>query len=392
MGPVTRPGRGRSPGACGRSAMSSPVTAGPLPVLLLTTSPLLRAAIVRLLRAGTPGSEAFVLHTAGGRERDLTRARAEIAPHVVLVPIAAATEGGDPRALALIAQLVRQWSVPILTLSLGAGTGEHDEEEIAAACRRHGAVEYLPHAQWASDPTHLRTRIAMAARIKILRPLDTAAPETPGRPIARPATVQTGALVVVGASAGGPAALRELLAALPPHFPAPLVIVQHLPPNFGAALAADLSRFAHGDVTLAAVGDILAPGRFLLVPGRQALTIEGGRVVALPDAMAEGVHGQAIDRTMLSVAAAYGTGAYGVILSGMGEDGVRGLTAIKAGGGRTFGQDAGSSQVYGMPRRAAEAGVLEQIGPPAILGNLLGRALGRPHHSSIPAGQPRAAL
>ncbi len=371
--------------------MSASASPDALPVLLLTSSPLLRAAIVRLLRAGATNGGGFALHAIVAREHELARARIEIAPRVALVPVDTASGTADARALALIARLVREWSVPILALGLREGASMSEEGPIAVACRRHGALEYLSHARWADDPAQLRARIAMAARITILRPLDTAAPETTVRPVARP-PVQTGALVVVGASAGGPTALRELLAALPAHFPAPLVIVQHLPPHFGAALAADLSRFTQGGVALAAVGDTLVPGRFLLVPGRQALVIEGGRVVALLDAMTEGIHGQAIDRTMLSVAAACGAGACGVILSGMGEDGVRGLAAIKARGGRTFGQDAGSSQVYGMPRRAAEAGVLDQIGSPAILGNLLGRALGGPHRSSTSSGQPRAAL
>lgn len=371
--------------------MSAAADMGALPILLLTSSPLLRAAIVRRLRAGATNEEGFALHTIVAREHELARARIEIAPRVALVPVDTASGTADARTLALIARLVREWSIPLLALELPEGASTSEEEPIAAACRRHGALEYLSYARWAHDPAALRARIAMAARITILRPLEIAASETIARPVERP-PMQTGALVVVGASAGGPTALRELLAALPTRFPAPLVIVQHLPPHFGAALAADLSRFTPGGVTLAAVGDTLVPGRFLLVPGRQALVIEGGRVVALLDAMAEGVHGQAIDRTMLSVAAACGAGACGVILSGMGEDGVRGLAAIKAGGGRTFGQDAGSSQVYGMPRRAAEAGVLDQIGSPAILGNLLGRALGGPHHSGTPIGQPRAAL
>ncbi len=371
--------------------MSTPTAPGALPVLLLTTSPLLHAAIVRLLRPGAAAGERFALHTVVARAGELARARTEIVPRVALIPVATDAGKADQRALALIGQLVREWSLPILALGLGEDEGAHAEETIAAACRRHGALEYLEHARWAHDPTQLRARIAMAARIKILRPLDAAAPELPVRPGER-TPLHSGALVVVGASAGGPEALRELLAALPPHFPAPLIIVQHLPPTFGAALAADLSRFAHGGVTLAAVGDTLTPGRFLLVPGRQALVIADRRVAALPEAMAEGVHGQAIDRTMLSVAAAYGAGAYGVILSGMGEDGVRGLAAIKAGGGQTFGQDAASSQVYGMPRRAAEEGVLDQIGPPAILGTLLGRALGGPHDRITRSGEPRAAL
>ncbi len=177
-----------------------------------------------------------------------------------------------------------------------------------------------------------------------------------------------GSIVVVGASTGGPETLREFLSALPVVLPAPVLIVQHLPPTFGPQLATDLSRFTPFGVLIAGVGDELLPGRALLAPGRQALTVADGAVLGLADAAIGGILGQVIDRTMESVAAAYGAGAIGVILSGMGEDGVRGLRAIKAHGGLAFGQDEASCQVYGMPRRAAELGLLDRIGTPTALG------------------------
>jgi two-component system chemotaxis response regulator CheB len=162
--------------------------------------------------------------------------------------------------------------------------------------------------------------------------------------------------------------LREFLGALPVDFSAPVLIVQHLPPAFGAQLATDLSRFTPFGVRVATVGDRLVPGQVLLAPGRQALILGDETILGLTDAETGGLHGQAIDRTMESVAAVYGEGAIGVILSGMGDDGVRGLGAIKARGGRALGQDESSCQVYGMPRRAAELRLLDQIGPPAALG------------------------
>jgi two-component system, chemotaxis family, protein-glutamate methylesterase/glutaminase len=185
-----------------------------------------------------------------------------------------------------------------------------------------------------------------------------------------------GSIVVVGSSAGGPDALRELLRGLPLNLPAPLLFVQHIPPSFGPALAHDLSRMTPYQVRMAAVGDELLPGRAYLAPGRQALTIVGGQVTDMGDAEATGVHGQAIDRTMESVAACYGAKTIGVILSGMGEDGVRGLRAIKGRGGITYGQDEASCHVYGMPRRAAELNLLDYTAPPAAIGAAIGRLFG----------------
>jgi two-component system chemotaxis response regulator CheB len=111
-------------------------------------------------------------------------------------------------------------------------------------------------------------------------------------------------------------------------------------------------------------------------------------VAALANAEIGGIHGQAIDRTMESVATTYGAGTIGVILSGMGEDGVRGLKAIKARGGLAFGQDEASCQVYGMPRRAAELGLLDRTGTPTALGVAIAQLL-MPSSSGAVGADPR---
>ncbi|CAA9589960.1 MAG: Chemotaxis response regulator protein-glutamate methylesterase CheB [uncultured Thermomicrobiales bacterium] len=116
--------------------------------------------------------------------------------------------------------------------------------------------------------------------------------------------------------------------------------------------------------------------------------IADGAVAALPDAEVGGVHGQAIDKTMESVAAAYGGGAIGVILSGMGEDGVCGLAAIRTRGGLTLGQDEASYQVYGMPRRAAELGLLDRTGSPADLGAIIAALFKLPSPAAAVASEP----
>lgn len=346
-----------------------------LPVLLLTLSPLLRAEIAGLLGRAGEGGAPIHLQVAEAREQALASIIPDADPRVVLVPF----DPGDgrrldeARELRLIAQLVGRWRIPTLVLGLRDDLNAARVEEV---CRAAGAVGYLPRARWIADGPGLRSRISAAARVKVLRPL---AGGEPPAPLPAPAPRVTpapsagggaggGVIVVVGASAGGPAALREFLGALPVEFPAPVLIVQHLPPAFGAQLAADLSRFTPFGVRVATVGDRVAPGQVLLAPGRQALILGDETILELADAGTGGMHGQAIDRTMESAAAVYGGGALGVILSGMGDDGVRGLGAIKARGGRALGQDESSCQVYGMPRRAAELGLLDRIGPPATLG------------------------
>jgi len=361
-----------------------PVT---LPILLLTLSPLLRAEIEALLGRRAAGDVAIRLHVSEARERELANVMPMVAPRVVLVPF----DPGDGRALdsarelCLIEQLVRGWRAPILVLGLRRDRDATIEAAVDAACRAAGAVGYLPRDRWIGDGTGLRAKVGAAARVKVLRPLDastaSAAPPSAPRGVGLPRGTRRrlhdgpGAIVVVGASAGGPEALREFLSALPVALPAPVLIVQHLPPALGPQLANDLSRFTPFGVLIAAAGDELLPGRALLAPGRQALMVADGAVLGLADAASGGIHGQVIDCTMEGVAAAYGAGAIGVILSGMGEDGVRGLRAIKAHGGLAFGQDEASCQVYGMPRRAAELGLLDRIGTPTVLGAAIAQLL-----------------
>lgn len=351
-----------------------------MPILLLTLSPLLRAEIEALLGRRAEGDVAIRLHVSEARERELATVMPMIAPRVLLVPF----DPGDGRALdsarelRLIEQLVRGWRVPILVLGLRRDRDLAIEAAVDAACRAAGAVGYLPRNRWIGAGAGLRAKVGAAARVKVLRPLEASGPSEAPRSALHSVGLSSrtqrrlhdgpGSIVVVGASAGGPEALREFLSALPVALPAPVLIIQHLPPAFGPQLATDLSRFTPFGVLIAGAGDELLPGRALLAPGRQALTVADGAVVGLADAAIGGIYGQAIDRTMESVAAAYGAGAIGVILSGMGEDGVRGLRAIKAHGGLAFGQSEASCQVYGMPRRAAELGLLDRIGTPTELG------------------------
>ena len=352
----------------------------PLTILLLTSSPLLREEVKRVLASSPESGGAVRLQVCEPRERDYAQALANHRPGVVLVAVddVPDKELRQTRELQLVARLVAEWRVPTLVLGLRPGDDAAAEKSATKASRAVGAVGYLPRDRWSSDGAQLRAKLGAAARVKVLRPLGNGTGELPmvRQPRVRtllPAIKGHEAIIVVGSSAGGPNALRELLRALPPNLPAPILFVQHIPPSFGPALAMDLSRLTNYRVQMAEVGSALAPGQAFLAPGRQALTIVGGQITDMSESETSGVHGQAIDRTMESVVACYGANTIGVILSGMGEDGVQGLRAIKARGGTTFGQDEASCHVYGMPRRAAELGLLDHVAAPAAIGAALGR-------------------
>jgi two-component system chemotaxis response regulator CheB len=180
-----------------------------------------------------------------------------------------------------------------------------------------------------------------------------------------------GGVVVIGASTGGPVALRELLSSLPADFPAAVIIVQHMPANFTEVLAALLDRQSPLKVKEAETGDRLQPGLILVAPGGYHLLLRPDSRVVLNQGPEIGGHRPSIDVTMQSVAQLYGARTKGVVLTGMGNDGSLGLVAIRAKGGKTFAQDAASCVVNGMPQRAIEKGVVNHVAPPARIAQLL---------------------
>lgn len=169
-------------------------------------------------------------------------------------------------------------------------------------------------------------------------------------------------LVAVAASTGGPAALQRILMDLPRDFPAPLLIIQHISPGFVEALCAWLAASCALRVKLAEAGETPLPGTAYLAPDGAQLGVERGRVQLAP-CDREGGHCPSADHLFASVAAAVGPAALGVVLTGMGSDGVDGLRRLRAAGGRVIAQDEESSVVYGMPREAARAGLVDAVLP-----------------------------
>jgi two-component system chemotaxis response regulator CheB len=180
-----------------------------------------------------------------------------------------------------------------------------------------------------------------------------------------------GGVVVIGASTGGPVALRELLSNLPTDFSAAVIVVQHMPASFTQVLAAQLDRQVPLKVKEAEAGDRLQPGLVLVAPGGYHLLLRPDSRVELKQGPEIGGHCPSIDVTMQSVVQLYGARTKGVVLTGMGNDGSLGLVSIRAKGGKTFAQDAATCVVNGMPQRAIEKGVVNHVAPPARIAQLL---------------------
>jgi two-component system chemotaxis response regulator CheB len=173
-------------------------------------------------------------------------------------------------------------------------------------------------------------------------------------------------IIAIGSSTGGPPALQAVIPKLPRNLPTGIVIAQHMPPMFTKSLADRLNSLSQVTVREAADGDPVEPGVALIAPGGRQMTIKkrGGRShVIVSDQPSNTLYRPCVDVMLNSVVEAYGGATMGVILSGMGSNGVVGLRNIKSNGGVIIAQNEQTCVVYGMPRAAVEAGIADHIAP-----------------------------
>lgn len=282
--------------------------------------------------------------------------------------------------------LMRTAPRPVIMVSSLTQEGAATTVEALAA----GAVDFLPkeHARVSlgllqqGDELHQKVRAAAASRPALLRRLHRRPtgprPAAPMGPASAPPE-----LVVVGVSTGGPFALQEVLPALPADFPAPIAIVQHMPPHFTRSLAERLDALCALEVREAEPGMRLAPGRVVLARGGLHLTLrrnplDGGLLAALAEEPAELLHRPSVDVLFRSAAEVVGAPTLAVVMTGMGRDGLEGARALRAAGARVLAQDEASSVVYGMPRAVVEAGLAEAALPLDAIAPALERAVARP--------------
>jgi two-component system chemotaxis response regulator CheB len=242
-------------------------------------------------------------------------------------------------AVRAIAAIMRERPVPILALA-----GERDGGSRATAALGAGAAAALSHSQPAATLRHKVSQLAAAGR-------------RPGTSMRRNAARAPGAVraIGIGASTGGPRALRKLLAPLPADFPVPIFVVQHI----GAGFVAPLSGWLDGELALpvrvARNGELAGPGVWLAPDGLH-LTVDGALRMALRPGDGDGGHCPSADVLLESMARTLGPAAAAVVLTGMGTDGAAGAAAVLRAGGLAVAQDEASAIVFGMPRAAAARG------------------------------------
>jgi two-component system, chemotaxis family, protein-glutamate methylesterase/glutaminase len=266
------------------------------------------------------------------------------------------------------------------------------EIRVSLDALRAGALAVLPKPAGPDAPgfaessrRFLATLRAMAGVRLIRRPPRAFSPTPPEDASAPRGVPGRGRAVAICASTGGPAALRTLLAGLPATFPAPILIVQHIALGFAEGFARWLDEATPLAVRVATDSAPVGPGTVLVAPDNAHLGLRGaGRALVESGPPIGGLRPSG---TFLfeSVSRVHGAAAVGVILTGMGRDGVDGLRVLRAAGGWVIAQDEATSDIFGMPAAAITAGLVDVVAPLAAVGDRVRVAVG-----DCAPGQPQA--
>jgi two-component system chemotaxis response regulator CheB len=261
-------------------------------------------------------------------------------------------------------------SVPVLVLT------QRTRVEDRVQCLDTGADDYVPKqlSPTSLDIIHIRQdlirKIRAAAQSRpshsplamARKPSQSCLSDAPPR-----CAIPTPAIVAIGISTGGPKALQEILPLFPRDLSVPIVIVQHMPLGFTTPFAQRLNTLCSVTVREACHRDCLRPGVVYIAPAGIHLKVErpsnSHPVLCLDPQPEDALHKPSVDVMMNSVAEVFGNLVLGVIMTGMGSDGAKGMHAIHRRGGFTIGQDESTCTVYGMPRACADLGVLTRIVP-----------------------------
>ncbi|WXL24491.1 chemotaxis response regulator protein-glutamate methylesterase [Ectopseudomonas mendocina] len=168
-------------------------------------------------------------------------------------------------------------------------------------------------------------------------------------------------LVAIGTSTGGPVALQRVLTQLPASFPAPIVLIQHMPAAFTKAFAERLDKLCRISVKEAEDGDVVRPGLALLAPGGKQMMIDARGVVKIHPGDERLNYKPCVDITFASAAKSYGDKVLAVVLTGMGADGREGARLLKQGGSQVWAQDEASCVIYGMPMAVVKANLADAV-------------------------------
>jgi len=314
--------------------------------------------------------------------RDMIR---DLDPDVITLDV----EMPKMNGLEFLDKLMRAKPIPVVMISSATERGS----EVTFRALELGAVDFVTkpklNEQTPDDYGDMiaeKIRAAKSARLKPPRRADpndtvTMPAVVPKRPV--PVGVKTSdRLIAVGASTGGTEAIREFLSGMTPDCPG-IAIVQHMPENFTRMFAERLNGLCQIAVKEAEHNDPILRGHAYIAPGGKHLWVkrDGGQLLAkLSTEPPMNLHRPSVDFLFLSAAKFLGADAVGVIMTGMGRDGAKGMLEMKNAGAWTIAQDEATSVIFGMPREAIEMGAVHEVAP---LGKLRERVLLRTSRKEV---------
>jgi len=326
-------------------------------VLVVDDSPTLRTVIQRVLEVD-PEME-VVGQARNGREAVMLCHK--LNPDVVTMDIRMPVMDGYEAIQTIMAETPR----PIVVVT---STKSDRELGISFKAVEHGALMVLGKPKSQSgvyrDVDQLRGQVKAMAGVKVVRrrrypkrkkPAETQKKSNPK------STIETIEIIAIGASTGGPPALQAILGQLPENLPVPVVVVQHISAGFVTGLARWLNETVDLRVRVADESLLMQPGQVYIAPDAQHLVVASGRRVWFKQSPLTDGHRPSVTVLFESVARHFGSNAVGVLLTGMGADGARGLKTIRDAGGHTIAQDEATSIVFGMPNEAIKLGAAKEV-------------------------------
>lgn len=273
-----------------------------------------------------------------------------------------------------VRQIREQMAVPILMVS----SLTYEGARVTLNALEAGASDFIVKSQLGATGEGLVQKIRALTAANRGRPVAATVSPVGGtpRPVAPPAMPagQAG-VVAIGASTGGPVAIKQVLERLPRHFPWPVLIVQHMPAKFTRAFADRLNDQCAIVVKEAEDGEVLQAGVAYIAPGGRQMLIEGRSPsrIRVCDDSDQRLYRPSVDVTFGSAAKAFGNRILAVVLTGMGDDGTRGAKLLKNAGAMIWVQDAESCVVNGMPQAIRNAQLADEVVPIGDIGQRLAR-------------------
>lgn len=322
-----------------------------LRVLVVEDSPTTRRMLVHLINR-SPDMEVVGEATDGSEALDLTN---KLNPDLILMDVVMPQMDG----LEATRQIMQIRPIPVVLVSTTLGPSEAD---IAFKAIKAGALTILqkPGAKSsAGEIAQFLSTLRAMAGVQVIHHWNysRAVPSTTSKPL----TMAAPQIVAVAASTGGPAALSEIIWNLPPNFPLPIVIVQHITADFVPSMVSWLNHISKLPVQIASHGKPVMPGVIYVAPGSGHLTISSQHTFVISQLPTNARFMPSGDILLGSVAQVYKEHAIGIVLTGMGDDGAHGLQAMKHAGAFTIAQDEASSVVFGMPCEAIRLGAARQV-------------------------------